>query len=363
MTSRLVRKGGIIFRFLLSIVLLVALGAGAAYFSLTLPYRGFEKPVILDFPRGTSTAEMGRELAQSGVIRYPWQFLAVRVLRSGARLQAGEYQFSEPAAAFRVYARIARGDVFFYEFGVPEGSNMFDIASSIDRFDFIKGADFLSAARDPALIHDIAPKAPTLEGYLFPSTYRLTRRTTVQQLCQMMTDQFRKNWRELQKGDRPANVDDIVTLASLVEKETAVPDERPMVAAVFQNRLRLGMALDCDPTTIYASMLEQRYRGTIHRSDLDSANQYNTYKHAGLPPGPIANPGVASLKAALEPTATDYLYFVAKADGSGGHQFSKSMDEHNRAVEQYRHHLNKPAAPPPPAAAEGKRKPRQHRRS
>jgi UPF0755 protein len=277
------------------------------------------------------------------VIRYPWQFLAVRALRPGARLQAGEYQFSESAAAFRVYARISRGDVFFYELSVPEGSNIFDIASSIDRFDFIKGADFLKAARDPAFIHDIAPQAPTLEGYLFPSTYRLTRRTTVQQLCQLMTDQFRKNWRELQKPNA-ASANDVVTLASLVEKETAVPNERPLIAAVFQNRLRIGMALDCDPTTIYASMLEQRYRGAIYRSDLDSANRYNTYKHAGLPPGPIANPGLAALKAALDPAATDYLYFVAKADGSGGHQFSKSIEEHNRAVEQYRHNVRKPAA-------------------
>ena len=350
MTPRRFRKGGIVLRFLLAIVLLIALGAGAAYFSLTIPYRGFAKPVILDFPRGTSTAEMANQLAQSGVIRYPWQFLIVRALRPDARLQAGEYQFSEPAAAFRVYARIARGDVFFYELIVPEGSNMFDIASSIDRFDFVKGADFLRAARDPSLIHDLAPEAPTLEGYLFPSTYRLTRRTTVQQLCQMMTDQFRKNWRELQKTDHPAGVNDIVTLASLVEKETAVPDERPEVAAVFQNRLRLGMALDCDPTTIYASLLEKRYRGAIYRSDLDSANRYNTYKHAGLPPGPIANPGLASLKAAVAPAASDYLYFVAKGDGSGGHQFSKSIDEHNRAVEQYRHNVKRSAASTAPVS-------------
>ena len=344
MTSHRDSTGGIVLRLLLAVVLLVALGAVAAYWSLTLPYRGFSKPVILDFPRGTSTAEMANQLAQSGVIRYPWQFLAVRLLRPDARLQAGEYQFSESAPVFRVYARIARGDVFFYELTVPEGSNIFDIAASIDRFDFIKGADFLRVARDPSLIRDLAPLAPTLEGYLFPSTYRLTRRTTVLQLCQMMTDQFRKNWRDMPKADQQASVNDVVTLASLVEKETAVPEERPLVASVFQNRLRLGMALDCDPTTIYASMLEQRYRGTIYRSDLDSANLYNTYKHTGLPPGPIANPGAASLKAAFTAAPTDYLYFVAKGDGSGGHQFSKSIEEHNRAVEQYRHNVKKSSA-------------------
>ena len=350
MTLRHSSKGGIIPRLLVAIVILIALGAGAAYLSLTLRYRSFSKPVILDFPRGTSTAEMAKQLAESGVIRYSWQFMAVRALRQGARLQAGEYQFSEPAAPFQVYARIARGDVFFYELTVPEGSNMFDIASSIDRFDFIKGSDFLRAARDPLLIRDLAPKAPTLEGYLFPSTYRLTRRTTVQQLCQMMTEQFRKNWRELQKPEQPAAVNEVVTLASLVEKETAIADERPTIAAVFENRLRLGMALDCDPTTIYASMLEQRYRGTIYRSDLASPNRYNTYKHPGLPPGPIANPGVASLKAALAPAPTDYLYFVAKADGSGGHHFSRSIEEHNRAVEQYRHNVRRSAASTAPVS-------------
>jgi UPF0755 protein len=166
----------------------------------------------------------------------------------------------------------------------------------------------------------------------------------------MMTDQFRKNLRELQKADHSTAVNNIVTLASLVEKETAIADERPQVAAVFQNRLRLGMALDCDPTTIYASLLEQRYRGAIYRSDLDSPNRYNTYKHAGLPPGPIANPGLASLKAALAPAASDYLYFVAKGDGSGGHHFSKSIDEHNRAVEQYRHNVKRSAASSAPVS-------------
>ena len=355
-------SGGIVLRLLLAVILLVALGAGAAYFSLTLQYGGFRKPVIVDFPRGTSAAAMADELAASGVIRYSWQFLAIRALRPQARLQAGEYQFAEPASAFRVYDRIARGDVFFYELAVPEGSNIFDIAASIDRFDFLKGADFLHAARDPAMIHDLAPRAPTLEGYLFPSTYRITRRTTVKQICQMMTGLFRKQWREIRKQDA-SDVNAIVTLASLVEKETAVPQERPLVASVFTNRIRRGMALDCDPTTIYAAMLEERYQGAIYRSDLANPNQYNTYRHAGLPPGPIANPGTASLKAALEPAHTDALFFVAKADGSGGHQFSNTIDEHNRAVQQYRHHVKKAPSSESPAQAKGKAGSAKHRSS
>jgi UPF0755 protein len=261
-----------------------------------------------------------------------------RALHRGTKLQAGEYLFSQADTPRNIFSRIQRGDVFFYELVVPEGSNMFDIAASLARFDFLKPAAFLRAARSPALILDLAPDAPTLEGYLFPSTYRITRATTEQQLCVMMTGVFRKHWRDFESSlPRGVPVNDIVTLASLVEKETAVPDERRIVASVYNNRLRNGTTLDCDPTTIYAALLDGRYRGAIYRSDLNNDNAYNTYRHAGLPPGPIANPGLASLQAALAPAETDYLYFVAKADGSGGHQFSRTMEEHNLAVERYRH--------------------------
>jgi len=327
---------GCLLRLLCVVLIAVAIAAGVVYYSVARPYQGFQQPVILDFPHGTSTQAMGAQLAQAGVIRYPWAFLMARALQPGARLLAGEYKFSEPASVLTVFDRIARGDVFYYELTVPEGSNMFDIASSIDRFDFMKGADFLSIARDPSPIRDLAPDAPSLEGYLFPSTYRIERSTTAKQLGRMMTDLFRKHWRELQAAGQPAAVNAVVTLASLVEKETAVPQERPLVASVYANRLRLGMALDCDPSTIYAALLEGRYRGTIYRSDLDNPNPYNTYKHAGLPPGPIANPGLESLKAALAPAQSNYLYFVAKPDHSGSHQFSETIEQHNRAVEQYR---------------------------
>ena len=356
MTRRSSRGRGV-FRLILVLFVLGAMIAGAAVFSLNAPFRGFQKPVILDFSKGTGTREMAAQLAEAGVIRYEWQFLAARLFRSGARLQAGEYQFTRADNTWSVFDRIVRGDVFFYEFTVPEGANIFDIASSLEQFDFLRSADFLRAVRDPALIHDLAPQAPTLEGYLFPSTYRITRRTTAEQLCQMMTEQFRKRWRELQGSAAEAPVHAVVTLASLIEKETGVPDERPVVASVFQNRLKADMPLDCDPTTIYAALLDQRYRGTIHRSDLQSANRYNTYQHTGLPPGPIANPGVASLQAALEPAATEYLYFVAKADGSGGHHFSKTIAEHNRAVQEYRRRVDpQPHKPPPTRARAGARR-------
>ncbi len=324
-------------RLLFAVLLLVFVAAGLAYVSLETPYQGFGAPVIVDFPKGTSSQAMADQLAQSGVIRYSWQFLMVRALHPGKKLQAGEYRFALADSPSNILDRIGRGDVFFYELIVPEGSNMFDIAANIARFNFLDPAGFLRAARNPALIRDLAPDAPTLEGYLFPSTYRITRGTTVQQLCVMMTGVFRKHWRDLQSSlPRGVAVNDIVTLASLVEKETAVPDERGIVASVYDNRLRNGMTLDCDPTTIYAALLDGRYRGTIYRSDLNSDSPYNTYRHTGLPPGPIANPGLASLQAALAPAETNYLYFVAKGDGSGSHQFSTTMEQHNLAVQEYR---------------------------
>ncbi|MBL8176083.1 MAG: endolytic transglycosylase MltG [Bryobacterales bacterium] len=314
----------------------LSLGAAlaiGAFSSLQSPYRGFDKEVILDIPRGAGTRQIARQLAEAGVVRSQWHFLAARALQPSRALQAGEYQFLKPATAFEVYARIARGDIFYFEVTFPEGSNLFDMAHILESKGILPGAQFIDAARDPSLIKDLVPEAPSLEGYLFPATYRLTRHTTARQLTRDMTMRFRRAWKEL---NPTAPVHFTVTLASLVEKETAVGGERPLVASVFHNRLVKGMKLDCDPTTIYAALLERRYRGTIYRSDLDSRNPYNTYQHAGLPPGPIANPGMKSLAAALRPARTAHLYFVARPDGSGGHVFSSAIDAHNKAVAEYR---------------------------
>lgn len=310
-----------------------------AWFSLTIPYRKFTPPAFVEIHKGMGTHGIANELARDGVIRYPWQFLLARTIHPNASLQAGEYQFTAAASVLTVFHRIARGDIFYYELTVPEGSNMFDIAANVENLGAaITATGFLAAARKPAMIHDLAPNAPTLEGYLFPSTYRLTRKTTAQQLCTRMTAEFRREWKQLNAG-AGRDVNAVVTMASLVEKETAVPTERPVVASVYENRLKEGISLDCDPATIYAALLENRYRGTIYQSDLQSTNAYNTYRHAGLPPGPIANPGIASLKAALAPAKTDFLYFVAKPDGSGSHHFSPTLAEHNRAVQEYRRGL------------------------
>jgi UPF0755 protein len=333
-------KRGPLGRALLAVLILLLVfavaGVGIAGYWYLGPYRGYRTEAFVEVERGMSSRDIARELAHQGVVRSRWAFLIVRMLHPRATLQAGEYRFGSDQTPWQVFEKIRRGETFYEDFTVPEGSNVFDIATLLAAIDTVRPEDFLKAAADPALIRDLDPRAPDLEGYLFPSTYRVTHKTTGEQLCRTMVTEFRKEWAALggARQTRPAH--EVVTLASLVEKETAVPMERPLVAAVFVNRLRIAMPLQCDPTTVYAALLENRYRGVLYRSDLASANPYNTYAHAGLPPGPIANPGIASLTAALHPAASDYLYFVAKADGSGSHQFSATLAEHERAVVAYR---------------------------
>lgn len=313
----------------------VVLAAGAAVLSLNQSYRGFEGEIFVKIERGTSTAGVASALAQGGVIRYPWQLWLERAFRPSANLQAGEYRFDRPSTPHEIFDRLARGDVYFFDFTVTEGSNMFDIAHALESAGVMKAEEFLHAAANPSAIHDLAPRALTLEGYLFPSTYRLSHSITGEELCLKMTEQFRRQWKKL-AGGKSVDVHKTVTLASLIEKETGVPAERPLIAGVFENRLKKGMRLECDPTTIYAALLDKRYRQGIHRSDLANHNPYNTYQNAGLPPGPIANPGADALRAALEPAETDYLFFVARPGGGGGHQFSSTFSAHQKATKEYR---------------------------
>lgn len=324
-------------KLLASIVLAAAGAAAFGMWSLSTPYKGFQEPVILELPKGTGTRTMAAMLAEQGVIRNGWQFQLARLLRPGTRLQAGEYRFHEPASVWTVYERIRQGDVFLVELRIPEGYNIYEIAESVAAAGLATESEFLAAARDGSLIRDLAPQATTLEGFLFPSTYHVPRRITARDLCRTMTDQFRRQWRSL---DASVPVLKAVTLASLVEKETGAAEERKLVAGVYSNRLREGMKMEADPTTIYAARLSGNWRGTIYRSDLQREHPYNTYAVAGLPPGPIANPGRAALEAALHPAATPYLFFVAKPDGSGRHNFSVSLSDHNRAVSLYRSRRN-----------------------
>jgi UPF0755 protein len=321
----------------LQILLAVALALGITlggywYFG---PYRGFAAETFVQIHHGMSSRQIARQLTHQGVVRSSWAFLAVRYLHPNAPLQAGEYRFGAAETPWGVFEKIRRGEVFYEDFTIPEGSNIFDIATLLGQTDLVRPAAFLKAAADPGMIRDLDPAAPNLEGYLFPSTYRLTHSTTAEQFCRLMTNEFRKQFARLNPPPN-TNVHEAVTLASLVEKESAMPAERPMVASVFLNRLKIGMPLQCDPTTIYASLLENHYQGVIHRSDLASVNPYNTYAHTGLPPGPIANPSAQSLNAALHPADTNYVYFVAKPDGSGSHVFSATLTDHEKAVLAYR---------------------------
>lgn len=307
--------------------------AGYWYFG---PYRGFGAETFVEIEHGMSSRQIASALEHQGVVRSKWAFLFLRTLNSHAPLQAGEYRFGSAQTPWQVFEEIRKGLTFYEEVTIPEGSNIFDIAAILDQGDTVKSADFLKAAADPALIRNLDPLAPDLEGYLFPSTYRVTHHTTAQQLCETMVNEFRKQWAAISGTAHKADIHRIVILASLVEKETALPQERPLVAAVFYNRLTANMPLQCDPTTVYAALLENHYRGVIYKSDLASTNPYNTYTHSGLPPGPIANPGISALKASLHPANAAYLYFVAKPDGSGAHQFSSTIEEHLKAVEEYR---------------------------
>lgn len=317
-------------------VLLICLAAGYAVYRLSRPYRGFTGATFVEFPHGTSAQVIAGKLADAGVVASRLDFWLARLVNRGRVLQAGQYRFDQPASPLDVFDRIARGDVFYYELVVPEGKNMFDIAAAAEQLGLFPARDFVAAARNPALIRDLDPQAPSLEGYLFPSTYKLSYGTTPEQLCRLMTNKFRAVWMGLRAG---ADVHRTVALASLIEKEGKLDVERPRIAAVFENRLRIGMKLDCDPTTIYAALLDHHYRGAIYKSDLASTSPYNTYRHAGLPPGAIANPGVVSIEAALHPASLQALYFVLKPDGSGTHEFSNTIAAHEAATARYRRGL------------------------
>jgi len=329
----------------LLLALIAGIGVGAWFYtSVQRSFKGYAaEEQFVEIPSGTGTAAMGRRLAEAGVVPSAESFrLAVWLKGSGRRLQAGEYRFDRPMSPAEVVDKLARGDVYVRAITFREGLTIREMASVYEAAGFGSGADFLEASKNAALIASIDPAAPNLEGYLFPDTYTLPRSATATQLVERMVGQFRKVLTpELQKqaSDRGLTVRELVTLASLVEKETAKPDERTIVAGVYTNRLRIGMGLQCDPTVIYALMLAGRYDGNIRRADLQIDSPYNTYRYAGLPPGPIAAPGAASLQAAANPADVPYFYFVSRNDGS--HVFSTTLDEHNKNVYEYQIRRNR----------------------
>jgi UPF0755 protein len=297
---------------------------------------------------GWSSRHIAADLQSAGVIRSARAFLLLHyaVARS---LKAGEYKFDQPATAGQVHDRLARGDIYVHTVTIPEGYNLYDIAGVVQLAGLGSAQDFLNAVRENVVfIRDLDPAATSLEGYLFPDTYGFTRTQTMQDMIAVMVHRFRREAEQLglvcsvnanaappaAAGPGCPNAHAVVTLASIIEKETAVPDERPLVASVYYNRLHRGIALAADPSVIYAALVSGRYTGTIRQSDLQYDSPYNTYRHPGMPPGPIANPGRASLQAALHPANTEFLYFVS--DGNGHHRFARTLDEHSRNVAAYR---------------------------
>jgi len=325
-------------------LLLVLLAAGAAaaawwfYTGVDRPYKGYDAPeVFVEIPQGSGSVAIAKRLADAGVVHDVNSFrLALWLSGKSRRLQAGEYRFDQPVSARHVADKIARGDVFVRPITFPEGLTIKQMAALYEARGFGPAKDFADAAANGALVAAIDPEAKDLEGYLFPDTYKLPRKATAAQLVGRMVQSFMKALTpELLDAaeTRQMTMRQFVTLASIVEKETGNKDERPLVAAVYSNRLRIGMPLQCDPTVIYALDRLGRYDGNLTRESLQFDSKYNTYRYPGLPPGPIANPGRASLEAAAHPTAADYLYFVSKNDGT--HAFASTLDEHNRNVQKY----------------------------
>jgi UPF0755 protein len=327
---------------LLVIVLLVAVAAAVAASEMRRrvqePFKGYvEAEQFIEIPQGAGSAEIRRRLIESGVVSDDLT-LRVALWWSGRSrsLQAGEYRFDEPLSALAVVDKIARGDVYTQRLTFREGLTIAEMAKVFESRGFGTAREFVKAATDASLVKELDPKAGDLEGYLFPETYPVPRRPEAARVVAMMVDRFKSSYDDTLRARAEAQqltTRQVVTLASLVEKETARAEERPLVAAVYRNRMKRGMGMQADPTVVYALMKAGKYDGNIRRDDLSFDSPYNTYRYPGLPPGPIAAPGRASLEAALAPADVPYLYFVSRNDGS--HVFATTLTEHNANVYQY----------------------------
>jgi len=328
---------------LLALFGIAALGAGAGWLEsqISRPFwrHDASEQVFVDIPRGTSRWQIAGILADQKIVRDRLAFALYSYWHTRSRMQAGEYMFDHPTDSRDVFWKIAHGDIFYHTVTVPEGWTIYDIANDLDHQGICTRSAFLAAAHNTESVADLAPHAESLEGFLFPSTYRFTRHTSCEQIAKKMEQEFRAEWQSVNASGSssfPQNLTlaQVVSMASLVERETPQPDERPLVAGVFYNRLKLGYPLQCDPTVQYALEMRGQPKHDVKPADLRVDSPYNTYEHRGLPPGPIANPGEASLRAALMPAQTDYLYFVA--NDQGGHFFSRTLAEHQRNVAKLR---------------------------
>ena len=315
--------------FLLALMAILSVAGWLTWATFSLLQPPDQKSVLLH--SGWGTRRIARELKAAGVIRSETAFLIWHRIHPEHQLKAGEYLFTTAANLTRVHDRIAGGDVNIRIVTVPEGYTMFDIADAVEQAGLGSHEEFLKQATEQtALIADLAPQAKSLEGFLFPDTYEFTRSETVPDIVGAMVRRFRKEVATLDLGDALQTV----TMASIVEKETGAPDERFLVSSVYHNRLNHKIALQADPTVIYAHLLSGTYSGTLHHSDMAIDSPYNTYRYPGLPPGPIGNPGRAAIEAALHPADSNFFYFVG--DGNGHHRFSHNLSEHNQNVAKLR---------------------------
>lgn len=343
------------------LILIAAIGsAGWLAWALLTPVEPSGQTIVMLRP-GFSTRRIAAELKAAGIIRSQEAFVLWHYYHHGRSLKAGEYLFDKPANIIDIQKRLRRGDVYLHTVVVPEGYTMFDVARAIEDAGLGPAEEFLKVAQsDTSLIADIAPNATSLEGYLFPETYQFSRMMSMQEMAAAMVRQFRHVGKQIglvpvyvgsegkeanptlspadtsppPDGPQIVDIGRTVIMASIIEKETAVPEERPEVASVYYNRLAKRIPLAADPSIIYAELLAGTYQGVLHHADMSFSSAYNTYRNAGLPPGPIANPGRSSLEAAMHPAQTDYYYFVA--DAQGHHRFARSLQEHNKNVDAYR---------------------------
>jgi UPF0755 protein len=335
-------------RIIVIALLLFAVAASVfLWHALTTPYRGYTGEArLVEIKKGWTSSAIMRHLRREGVLRDDvFPLLFVKGAHRGDSMKAGVYQFDRPLSPVEVIDKLVRGDVILRTVTVREGLDRFAIAELMVAEGFGTVARWKEITSDPELIRDLDPEADSLEGYLFPDTYKLAPGSTPEAIVKTMVENFRKNFgEELAFIATGLDVHRTVTLASIVETEARLPEERPMIASVYLNRIEKRMPLQADPTVIYAMKLRGTWNGNIRKSDLALASPYNTYRSRGFPPGPIANPGRASLRAAASPARTDYLYFVSRNDGS--HAFARNLEEHNRNVEEHqrRYFRNKRAA-------------------
>jgi UPF0755 protein len=344
---------------LIWLILLGVVAAGGWFAWAVLTPAEPSGPTFVLLHPGYSTRRIAAELKEAGIIRSEEAFVLWHYVHRTRSLKAGEYLFDKSSNIIDIQKRLRRGDIYFRTVVVPEGFTMFDIARAIEAAGLGPAGDFLKVAQsDTALIADIAPGARSLEGYLFPDTYEFSRMMTMQDMAAAMVKQFRQVAHQIglisdvaylrraklhvaaqitpdtSQEAGPNDVERTVIMASIVEKETAVAEERPLVASVYYNRLSKRIALDADPSIIYAELLAGTYQGALHHADMQFNSPYNTYRNAGLPPGPIGNPGRSALEAAMHPAQSDFYYFVA--DAQGHHRFARTMEEHNKNVAAYR---------------------------